>query len=338
MNISGRQSAAVGMTTPRVDEDDDHDDGPAILRPLLRTYQSVVPVWNLPGVPNFNFAFSLFSAVVLSMIRKLIWDLLLLLGWPSQSKMTTDSASSLASVVHSVVLVFFLGVCLFRLPGGVRAYVPSARAEESFPVWWRDSASALLEICTGYMMFDSFFLVSDTTRRLGMELSEFDALVLAHHALTSFYMISSRAVGAGQLSAMILMFTGEITNPLMNGMFVTRFAIQLDCCGRSSDLVLWWHTMLEHGFAVSYVVVRVFVGPLCSLHLTYDLLLTRRGRRNVPVWLSWIWVIMVWTVIYGSAPFVGECVDMIRDGWALKYGRDHDFGERFAIRPPRDEL
>jgi hypothetical protein len=181
------------------------------------------------------------------------------------------------------------------------------------------------------MMFSSFFLGRDAKVTLGnMELSEFDYLILAHHALTSFYMISCRVVGAGHLSAMMCMFLGEITNPFMNGMFVTRFAIQLDCC--NSDAMIWLHTMLEHAFAVLYIAFRVVIGPICSAHMTWDLLFRRQGRQNVPLPLSLIWVTMIWLVIYGSIPFIKDCFEMIRDGWDLKYDVNYDFGERYAIR------
>ena len=183
------------------------------------------------------------------------------------------------------------------------------------------------------MIFDSFFLIVDTMN-LGMELSEFDKIILAHHVLTSLYMTSCRVVKAGHMSAMILMLTGEITNPLMNGMFITRFAIQMDCC--NSERMLLLHTILEHVFAVVYVIFRTFIGPICAVHLTWDLLFTKGGRQNVPLFLSLVWVPLVWAVLYGSIPFVLDAVDMIRDGWELKYHTEYDYGERFQIRP--DEL
>ena len=84
---------------------------------------------------------------------------------------------------------------------------------------------------------------------------------------------------------------------------------------------------------------RIFIGPLCSLHIKYDLLFTKHGRQYVPWKLSLIWVMMVWAVIYGSIPFVEECIEMIYEGYGqLKYSPTHDFGERFQIRNSKDEL
>ena len=314
-------------------ENSDEDDVPLLLRPLIVIYRSI-PKLYLPRIRNFNFAFILFSALFLAAIRQFIfWKMLMYVGWPQYSKMTTDAASSLTSICHSIILCWYLSLCFFYLSTAKCRYVPSARMS-TFPLWWQDSASALLEFCTGYMIFDSFFLIWDTTYYLKMEISEFDKLVLAHHVMTSLYMASTRFVNAGHLSAMILMLTGEITNPLMNGMFTTRFAIQLDCCNSSQMILI--HSILEYGFAISYAIFRIFIGPACSLHLSWDLIFTKHGRSNVPIVLSVIWVIMVWAVIHGSIPFVQECIEMMQSGYGkLKYDEAYDFGERFRIQEIR---
>ena len=109
---------------------------------------------------------------------------------------------------------------------------------------------------------------------------------------------------------------------------MTRFAIQLECCSGETTAAL--HSWLEHSFAAVYLVFRIFIGPVCSVHVTYDLL-TKRGRTNVPLLLSLVWVGMVWAVLWGSIPFIEEAMEMLRDGWKLKYHADFDFGERFRI-------
>eukprot|EP00980_Cylindrotheca_fusiformis_P022397 scaffold9277_cov130-Cylindrotheca_fusiformis.AAC.2 len=250
-------------------------------------------------------------------------------GWPEFSKKTTDSAASLASIVHSIALCSWLTVWFVKLPKG--QYIPSCKLNDHPNPDTRDVAVACLEFCTGYMIFDSvWFLVA--TYQLGlMPPTEFEYLVLLHHILTSFYMISCRVIGAGHISAMILMLTGEISNPLMNAMFTTRFAIQLDSY-KEFSWILPLHSLMEHSFAVVYLFFRVFIGPACALHLSWDILFTKRGRANIPLPLGLIWVTMVLVVILGSLPFVFEAVEMLLDGWELRFPPDYDYGPRFETQ------
>mmetsp|Transcript_9663 Transcript_9663/g.22679 ORF Transcript_9663/g.22679 Transcript_9663/m.22679 type:complete len:323 (+) Transcript_9663:90-1058(+) len=300
-----------------------------MLKPLLFCYRSLP---NVIQIGKLDFTFTFASCAFLSLMRILFFNLLTsYYGWPVQSKMTTDASSSLGSIVHSILLCGWLTEWFWKL--GYRAYSPSAKLSdhnEKDPDL-NDAAVACLQFCTGYMMFDTIWTVGDAYRLNILPLTEFETLIMAHHVLTSFYMISCRAIGAGHISAMILMLTGEISNPLMNGMFVTRFAVQLECCKHSETIVLL-HTLLEHSFAVVYIVFRTTIGPACAIHLAWDVLCTKQGRQNIPLLLSVIWVIMVIGVLVGSGPFIGEAIEMLQDGWQLKYTPDYDYGERYRIQ------
>jgi len=297
-----------------------------ILRPILKLYQKTPTILKV----GIDFTFTIAAALLLSAIRTLILYGLIYLGWPVKSKMTTDAAASLVSMLHALYLCACLATLLLNIPGGWRSYIPSCKmSSHKQSKDWQDAASACLELCTGYMLFDASWLVIDS-HQLGLVLNEFDCMILGHHILTSLYMTSCRVIQAGHLSAMILMLLGEMTNPVMNGFFVTRFAIQLECC--SSENVLLVHTLLEHIHAVTYVIARLFIAPIFALHNAWDLLFTRRGRENIPLPLSLIWVSMAMAVLIGSIPFALEAVDMLRDGWDLKYPPNYDFGERYGIR------
>ena len=87
-------------------------------------------------------------------------------------------------------------------------YSPIAKFDEA-PTWWREFADALLQFCTGYMVYDS--LVNSCWLRWDGErfqLSDDDYLFLAHHFMTSFYMTSTRIIQAGHMSAIICMLLG----------------------------------------------------------------------------------------------------------------------------------
>jgi len=316
------------MTTRDSENKETMEKTGGFLKVLLYCHRSLPKVIR---IGKLDFTFELASCAVLSAIRVGFFQLLTAYyGWPTQTKMTTDASASLASIVHSIVLCWWLTEWFWKL--GFKAYSPSARiSAHDKDTDLKDAAVACLQFCTGYMLFDSIWLVGDAYQLDILPMTEFETLVLIHHVLTSFYMISCRLIEAGHISAMILMLTGEISNPLMNGMFVTRFAIQLECC-RHSETIILLHSLLEHSFAVVYIVFRTTIGPACAIHLAWDILFTKNGRQNIPLLLSVIWVIMVIGVLLGSGPFIMEAFEMLQDGWVLKYTPDYDYGDRYRIQ------
>lgn len=111
-------------------------------------------------------------------------------------------------------------------------------------------------------------------------------------------------------SAMILMFLGELTAPIMNVLRISQTAAKLDM---TDSWLTNAHPILEYTFAVLYVLFRVFVGPICAAHLTYDLL-TKEGRKNVPVQLSLLWLAMCWGVMLGSYPWIRNALRILASG------------------------
>jgi hypothetical protein len=112
------------------------------------------------------------------------------------------------------------------------------------------------------------------------------------------------------MSAMLLMMLGEATAPIMNVLRITNIAATLE----TADWLLAFHPFVEYAFALLYVSFRVLVGPICSLHLTHDLMLTKEGRRNVPLQLSIVWVAMCWGVLLGSVPWIKNALDILCRG------------------------
>jgi len=115
-------------------------------------------------------------------------------GWPSNECRTI--AGSLTTIFHSTVLVTGLGVCLLT----TEHYKPSGRMTEH-PLWWRDAATALIQFCTGYMLYDACiqFVADRWVPGTGPVLSATDYMFLGHHAVTSFYMTSAMVVRAGHM-------------------------------------------------------------------------------------------------------------------------------------------
>lgn len=276
-------------------------DIPKVLVPWVTVYRFMPKL----SVGKLDVSFTLASAILFACLDYATADILCTLGWPS-STITRQMAGSVTTIFHSTVLVLGLGACL-----GTQRFVPSERME-AHPPWWRDSATALLQFCTGYMFYDA--LVQYTADRwvagVGPLWSMTDKLFLAHHAITALYMTSTRLIGAGHMSAMVLMFFGEITAPIMNVLRIANLVAKVETIHAAWLQVL--HPYVEHLFAALYLSVRVLVGPVCGVRLTYDLLFTKRGRKNVPVLLSLGWLTACWGVLMGSVPWVRTCLRILK--------------------------
>ena len=140
-------------------------------------------------------------------------------------------------------------------------------------------------------------------------------------------MNSARLVGAGHISALTLMWSGEFTNPLQNVHSISRFAIQM-----VGDESLWhfFHPYIELVFAAFYFFFRALLAPPQIAHLSYDLL-TKEGRKNVPWYVSIFWIPLCSGIIIGSIPWTLEALDMVKDGLVVKYDKSFDYGPRYEL-------
>ncbi len=226
-------------------------------------------------------------------------------------------AACTTSSCHSLVLVPSLWAALRDQP-----YKPSASIS-SAPQYYKDAVTALLSFCTGYMVYDFIFMLYVNN----WSVDPGDIPFMAHHVVTTLYMSQVRVLEAGHISAMTLMWSGEFSNPLQNGHTVTRFAIQM-----AEDGTLWHivHPFVEFIFAVVYFVFRAFVGPVQIIHITYDLL-TKDGRKTIPLYISIGWIIMIWGIILGSIPWTKECYEMAMDGLEVKYHKGYDYGPGYEL-------
>ena len=296
---------------------------PSILNLWIGTYRNC-PKLYIPGT-HLNLAYILASTAVLLLARQLSdWIFVHVFQWPATAKMTAESAACAVSGLQAALFVPSLGACLVTTKP---SYRPSGKMADS-PVWWQDAAKALIHFCTGYMLYDSIMLCVDTWDATAGRpmLSSADLMFIGHHFATTFYMTTALLQGAGHQSAMILMFLGEMTSPLMNTHAVLKFAVKIH---PESTLIYNALVYSEYIYAVVYLPMRVVLGPLAAAHLTYDLLLTKEGRQNCSVFITLLWMPMCWGVLFGSIPWITEALEMVQDGLTLKYGPDYDYGEEY---------
>mmetsp|Transcript_46481 Transcript_46481/g.149120 ORF Transcript_46481/g.149120 Transcript_46481/m.149120 type:complete len:234 (-) Transcript_46481:73-774(-) len=104
----------------------------------------------------------------------------------------------------------------------------------------------LLQISTGYMLSDSFYMI----------FFDPDLLFILHHIITIVYMTWCISIGQGALSCLLLMFMGEITSPFQNVWLLAR-DLRFDY-----PLARVVFRALTPLYTVFFVVVRTFVGPV----------------------------------------------------------------------------
>jgi hypothetical protein len=288
------------------------------LKSWSRLYEATPKIY-LPFT-EFDIGFVLVSLSVCSSFRLLSEFLFInVLKFNPNTYKTVESAGGLTSMAHAIVLLFGLYHCLISQP-----YIPSAKIQGT-PIHYQNSVSTMLQMCTGYMLYDLFFMA----RANNWTFHEDDIAFCGHHVVTMLYMSQCRVLGVGHISAMGLMFTGEFSNPLQNGHLVTKFAIQQSHLSPTSFFHII-HPFVEYAFAVVYAIMRGIVGPIQIHHIAYDLLFTKQGKANVPIVVSIIWSIMIFGIIGGSLPWTMECIDMLKDGLKVKYDESWDYGPRYA--------
>jgi TLC domain len=259
---------------------------------------SIVDILPVIKIGKLNVSLTIFSAMGLAIVRYLLeYGMVVLFQWPQNSYVTKNAAASAAAIVHSLQLVPSLYVC-FRTIG----YNPSQKMADVSEMWWQTTANALLQFCTGYMIYDGLLNILWLKSMFGNLTGE-DYLFLGHHVATILYMTSTRVIGAGHQSAMVCMLLGECTNPLHNSFYIGLAAQTLPCCnGVLSQFLFHW---VEYLFAVMYVLARAIIAPWTFLHVTVNLWTI--GRRNIPISLLLMWCILIWGVLFGSVPWIQEC-------------------------------
>lgn len=276
----------------------DAAEAPWLLQQWAWLYNTV-PKIHVPFTP-FDVSITILSACFLYCVRRVGEVILESQGWPANTAVTIEGAASIAAIVHSTTLVPGLWFALRSQP-----YIPSSSMSEH-PQWWQDAVTALLQFCTGYMMYDGLANIVILHWQEGLSASNW--MFLGHHFATAFYMTSSRILGAGHISALICMLLGEATNPVHNSFMITELAQTLDHYNGESFLVF----CIEVTFCVLYLFFRVILGPIGMLHITYDLLFTKQGRQNVPIALKIVWLVMIWGVIFGSIPWIQDCIETLQ--------------------------
>lgn len=271
---------------------------PGLLQFWIRLHRSLPVV----RIGTFDISLTLATIALLTSLKLLMDQVLIgVFGWPSDNMVTKEASASLVAIFHSLNLVPAL-VAAFSS----RAYNPSETADDSL---WQQAVIALLQFCTGYMVYDG--ILNIIILKYPQGLSGSDYMFLGHHIATTLYMTSTRMVRSGHQSAMMCMLLGECTNPLHNSFYVADFAQQVDCCNGAFTQAA--HSKIELWFALAYCPVRAILGPVVCFHMTIVLW----WRRTSPAWLVAIWTFLIWAVILGSIPWILDCWKVIERNFGM---------------------
>lgn len=347
------------VTTPTTNDDSQNDvrqttknEIPVVARMWLFICHAMPFRIHLPipfSSSSLDMSFVVLGALFLATIRLYIAEPLLIhvFGWPDggpspnnnddndadDAKLPTqEAAANITSICHSTLLCVGLITAFATQP-----YRPASKLTTA-PQWWQDFVDALLQFCTGYMLYDAVVNIlwlrlpdhddhdfSDGSTSPGFPwrvlrtiplpvLGDDDKLFLVHHMMTSFYMTSTRMVGAGHQSAMICMLLGELSNPLHNSYMLGEVALTQDCC--NGPMAQQLHAIISIAFAAVYNLLRVVVGPVVCAGVTFTLVLTKEGQTNIPVTLNVLWNLMIWGVIFGSSSWIQKCHGILKDAIA----------------------
>ena len=282
---------------------------PLVLQPWVKLYNAVPHLVSFPFT-TISMTFSLCCGLFLLCARLLILRILIQIGWPDVLE-TVLVAENLSAVVHSSILCPTLLVLLLKQP-----YKPVGLLS-NHPKWWQDASSAMIELTTGYMIYDGLTSLIYrnyvyTPGLFSITIPTADYAFMGHHIATVLYMVSSRIIGAGHMSTMMAMYLGEFTNPAQNIMLSIIEAMKLgECC--AGPLLLSFNPYIRFIYGLLYASIRIFIAPCVFLHISAVALFSKEGRKNIPIGLSILWVALLWGVTIGAIPWMYEAVDIVRD-------------------------
>lgn len=289
---------------------------PLAARPWVKLYNAVPHIVSFPFT-KISMTFALCCALFLLCVRLLIEQVLIGIGWPDLLE-TVLVSENLAAVVHSSILCPTLLVLLWNQP-----YKPAGLMSDH-PKWWQDASSAMIDLTTGYMIYDGLFSLIYrnyiyTPGLFSISIPAADYAFMGHHIATVLYMVSSRIIGAGHMSTMMAMFLGEFTNPAQNVMLSSIEAMKLgECCAGPMLLSLYPYVRFIYGFF--YASIRIVIAPCIFLHISIVVLFSKEGKKNIPIGLGILWVSLLWGVTVGAIPWMYEAVDIVKDFMANSQG------------------
>jgi hypothetical protein len=279
--------------------DKDTEDIPLVAKPFVKLYRATPKVY-FPGTTSVEVGFVTLWMVLFAISRKVMVELMILSGWPDDLLLVSFGSGCLVGgLLHSPLLLPVLYVLLRAEP-----YKPSA-AIEDYPKWWQDAADAMLQLSTGYMVYDTLYPLAQYL--IYGKLNPDYTMYMIHHMLVAFYFVSVQVVGGGHASVIMGTFLGEVTNPFYNLSHFSALAIKQDCCHGSFSRRL--NVFFDVLAALQFIPVRALIGPIVlGFYTVYQLVFvgTKRKHHPIPLIMAILWSLIMWAVMLGSYSYLME--------------------------------
>lgn len=303
-------SSTMASKPTKEEEGLKEEDFPIVGKIWLKLYR-FVPSLTVP-FSNVSFSFAIVSAIIFIELRLLSNSIFQssYIGFPTDTSASMEASASVVGIVHSSLLVPGLLVAFMT-----HKYNPSEHIDLSPATHWKEYVDALLQFCTGYMIYDAVFIYMlrlDPTSSSPWipELQADDILFLVHHFMTTTYMTLARAYQAGHMSAMMCMLLGEASNPLHNSYFICQIALKQDCCNGIG--MQQFNFYIETSFAFVYASLRTIIGPYYCVPMSWNLLFSNEAKQNLPIGIRCFWVFMIMAVLVGSYSWVIFTLQMLQ--------------------------
>lgn len=272
---------------------------PHVLRPWVALQRSLPPLC----IGRLNYSFTLFSLLFFLILRQVAIHIHHVNGWPENIRENFVNITSFVGIFHSSAIILPTIVLLWTR----RPFRPSGALEQAPDEAWKLTADAILQYCTGYMIQDTYFLLTLTKFFGGKGMETEDIVFLGHHIAIVSVVLQTRYWEAGHPNSLCSLFIGEISNPPMNIMYIARRAMASECCSGPRVTALFHASRIV--FSLVYLPMRCVVMPAVLINCIFDFMgPTPIGKGTCSYWLL-IGVI----IILGSYDFILDCLEILKE-------------------------
>eukprot|EP00298_Acanthocystis_sp_HF-20_P005664 c15752_g1_i1.p1 GENE.c15752_g1_i1~~c15752_g1_i1.p1 ORF type:complete len:259 (+),score=55.89 c15752_g1_i1:34-810(+) len=190
--------------------------------------------------------------------------------------------------------------CLLMSSFGAFLHGPSSTILSGIQVFKNFSYpdSPNVDIHTYIMAFSVAYFTIDFVV-LGLDWKNNIAFCL-HHIVCSLYEVVVLYYGYGSYSVMVLMFLGEITNPLQNVYSVSHLYYEKD---RNDKFSRRARELVAVPFVLFYFFIRFFVVVIFAIYLNWFFLFSSDGNGEIPIGWRIVFGIIAIGVPIGSFGF-----------------------------------
>jgi len=280
----------------------------SILSTLDLTLSSLTPLLP-PHLPPQTHLLVAFTALFIAVRCLIAWPFVrVLLGFSSGNYATASAASSVVCFLHGGPVAAAAGfLCYDQYMQDTVTFEKIMDISSSIATYddtYQQLARVTLTFSAAYMLYDAVFMLINAYC-YGGDKEPYLVSFLLHHFGCCLVMFSVYFYGSGYTMLMVLIFLGEVTNPMQN-------ALNICLHGLSNGQKSPWKTLrsvIEPIFAVFFAVIRLILGPPITLYYFYHFgyqTLTGSVVTNVPYLVGLVWCIVTLAMVHGSVPFAME--------------------------------